>query len=216
MRFISYEVGDFMNGKAIKIIIPICATIVLLFCSCKTSTDDNKEALANVGSRWEDDTGSISFSIYQEIWYLDYEDLTENKRLLAFGTLCIGKESIPISGIYDNGTIAFCIFGHSVDYTANSRDNVDLFKLNFTSNNPDELEAIVVPIGHGKDTAYFNDGDVIRFVRKNDEKDVNPINYHIYVSIFDIMNSGKSGSDVKIYRKLIDLLNHVNVVFIIE
>jgi|GEM_PF-6290429 lipoprotein len=201
-----------MRTTAIKIIVFECMVAVLLLCACDAPAKDGQKAFADIGSKWEDAEGMISFSVSQEIWYLDNEDLTEKKRLLAFGTLHIGKENIPISGIWDNNAIVFSRFGHSVDYTTDSGGGSKLFKLSFDSENPDEAQATVLPLGHGKDTVYLNDGDVIRFARKNSGKSINSADYQIYVSLYDIMDSSNNGSDIRIYRRLKDLLNSENEV----
>lgn len=205
-----------MNTKTIKTIISICASMILLLCACEAPAKNSEKAFTSIGSKWEDDKGMISFSVYQEIWYLDNEDLTEKKRLMAFGTLHIGEENIPISGIWDNDAIVFSRFGHSVDYTADSGGNAVLFKLSFDSENTDEAKAAVVPIGHGRDTVYLNDGDVIRFARKNSGESINSTDYQIYISLFDIMDCSNNGSDIRIYRSLKDLLNSENKVISIS
>lgn len=205
-----------MFTKAIKTIVFACMAAVLLLCACDAPAKDSDKTFAAVGSKWEDDSGMISFSVYQEIWYLDNEDLTESKRLMAFGSLHIGEEDIPISGIWDDNAIVFSRFGHSVDYTADSGGGSDLFKLSFDSKNPDEAEAAVVPIGHGRDTVYLNEGDVIRFARKNGGESIDSADYQIYVSLYDIRDCSDSGSDIRIYRSLKDLLNSENEVAYIE
>lgn len=205
-----------MRTTAIKTIVFACMATVLLLCACNVPAKDGQKAFTDIGSKWEDTEGMISFSVYQEIWYLDNEDLTEKKRLLAFGTLHIGEENIPISGIWDDNAIVFSRFGHSVDYTADSGGGSDLFKLSFDSKNPYEAEAAVVPIGHGRDTVYLNEGDVIRFARKNGGDSINSADYQFYVSLYDIRDCSDSGSDIRIYRSLKDLLNSENEVAYIE
>ncbi len=200
-----------MIARTIKTFVA-CMAAILLLCACDVTAKDSQKAFADIGSKWEDAEGMISFSVYQEIWYLDNEDLTEKKRLMAFGTLHIGEENIPISGIWDDNSIVFSRFGHSVDYTADSGGNAVLFKLGFDSENPDKANATVLPLGHGRDTVYLNDGDIICFARKNSGESINSADYQIYVSLYDIRDSSNNGSDIKIYRRLKDLLNSENEV----